>query len=266
MMIMSLKQAILATFEYGKGFGVKYSLDDIKQRLIGEKVYQDDKIETECRNIIDINQTDIKPIWEKEKIKKAEYLAKTIGKRNHFILFIGITGSVAAGYPDKEADIDLMIVTQKDTLWLTRLWLRWWVWKNNIPHRKFGAKEKNNEFCFNLWLEEDSLKIPKQRQNLRNAMDLVLIRPVWDSQEVYKRLVWQNPWVSKFVATGYQKVLSEVGTSKNNYINIKTSLGTSFLNRICYLGQYWYMKRKVNNELIDIKRAFFHPVTNGARI
>jgi predicted nucleotidyltransferase len=252
-MSRSLRQAILKTIRYGRRFGVEYTEREVMERLISDKIFS-----------LKVKSQKSKSQTVENKMKLAIRLAKEIGGRFGDILFIGVTGSVAAGYPPENSDIDLMVVTRKNTLWLTRLLLRFWVWQKGIPHRKYGKPELENEFCFNLWLEEDSLKLPKNRQNLKNAMDLILMKTILNRNNTYEKLVMENDWARFFVANGYERIKSKVKSSpKGTSLWAQKSKESSWLKKIInwtvFWPQWWYMKRKVGRGIIDRKRAFFHP-------
>ena len=184
---------------------MEYGPAEIKERLISKKVFSDEEIDRVLKNL-KLKTSNLKTDKiQKVKVGKARELAKMIGRRFPDILMVGITGSVAAGYPKKSADIDLMIVTKKDRLWLTRLLLRIFVLVRRIPHRKYGVKETSDEFCFNLWLEEDVLKLPKSRQNLRNAMDSILMMPIYNRKNTYENFMKDNKWIKKYLANTYVK-------------------------------------------------------------
>jgi len=198
-----LDKAIEKTRAYGRKYGVEYGAKQIKERLISNIIFHDKDVE---EKLIKISVISDQLSVVNKKIKKAKRLAKLIGKHFNDILMIGITGSVAAGYPKDGDDIDLMIVTKKDSLWLTRLLLRLFVLIKKIPHRGYGKKENGNEFCFNLWLEEDVLKLPKSRQNLKNAMDSILMIPILNRNSIYEKFLRENKWISKYLANAYEKI------------------------------------------------------------
>jgi hypothetical protein len=256
-MIKSLSKAIERTIDYGEKYGVKYTTEDVFFRLIGNKSYALDKI-----------PKIIKPTtkkYYKEKLKKAKELALKLTKKFRSVEMAGITGSVAAEYPKKDDDIDLMVITKKDSLWITRLGIRGWIWIKQIPHRKYNQKQNGNEFCFNLWLEEDSLKLPKNKQNLKNAMDLILMKPIVNKNKTYERFILENKWAEKYVKNGYSQIISNpparragfkfLMSNKKEKINILKKI----INWVAFKLQYFYMRRKFKGERVDLKRAFFHP-------
>ncbi len=173
-------------------------------------------------------------------------------------MFLGVSGSVAAGHPKKEDDIDMLIITKADTLWQNRFFLRWWIYKNKIPHRKYNKGELGNQFCFNLWLDENNLQIPRNRQNLKNAIDLLLLKPLINKKNTYEKFIINNDWARKFVATGYELKIKKclISNVKKNKVN--NNLLQKIINWLYFWPQYWYMKPKIYNEKIGLNQAFFH--------
>ena len=198
-MMDPLDIAIEKTIKYGRFFGAEYGPEQIKQRLISDNKFSDKEIDL---RLIGIKQSKLRDYG---KIEIAKDTAMQLSRYFKDILLIGITGSVAAGYPNKDDDIDLMIVTKKDRLWLTRLALRIFVILKHIPHRKYGREEARDEFCFNLWLEEDSLKLPANRQTLRNAMDAMLMIPVVNKENIYQKFMKENNWIKRYLINSYVK-------------------------------------------------------------
>jgi hypothetical protein len=249
---MSLERAIKKTVEYAAKFGSSINKKEIEQRLISKKVFSKQKINETIKQFPINNK---KNIWIKIKIKKAKKLAKLIEINFKDILFLGISGSVASGHPKKNDDIDIFLITKKNKLWITRFKLRWFIFKNKIPHRKYGQREKGNEFCFNLWLDETSLNLPKDKQNLKNAVDLVLLKPLINKQKIYERFIRENSWAKKFVATGYFGLshrLSIVDRRENK------NFGSSLINWLFFGPQYIYMRKRIKQETVGLHSAFFH--------
>jgi len=249
---MNVLTSIKKTIAYAKKYGGNLTEKQLFERLIGNKVYKKEEI---SNFQFPISKKKNKCL--KEKNKKAEDLAKLIEKHFKDILFLGITGSVAAGYPKKNDDIDIIIITKVNKLWITRLKLRFFVIINKIPHRKFGKREKKDEFCFNLWLDEKSLEIKSEKQNLRNAMDLILIKTLINKKETYEKFIKANNWAKKWVATGYNYKISNFQflISKKE---IKEKILDKMVNWVVFWPQFWYMKKRIKNEKISLNQAFFH--------
>ncbi|MDD4027138.1 MAG: nucleotidyltransferase domain-containing protein [Candidatus Shapirobacteria bacterium] len=253
---MNIFNSIRETIKYSQKYKGQLTKNQLFYRLIGNKVYTREEF-LKAISIVNYQIIKIKRKNKEleKKIEKAENLAKLIKENFKDILFLGITGSVAAGYPKKNDDIDLIIITKRDKLWINRLKLRIFIKKNKIPHRKFNKKEKKDDFCFNLWLDEKSIQI-KEKQNLKNAIDLILIRPLINKNETYERFIRTNDWAKKYVATGYSLKPTLPSLEKGG---LKNSI---FLDRVVnwlvFWPQFFYMKNRIKNEEIGLHKAFFH--------
>jgi predicted nucleotidyltransferase len=241
---MTLKEDRLRTIKYAKSFGCKLSEEQVWERLMGNTNYK-------------LNPSVPRSCGGHLPLKKGERLAKILGRKFKNILFIGVTGSVAAGFPKKNDDIDLFIIVKSDTLWITRFWIRIFVALHKIPHRKFGKTEKKDEFCFNMWLDESALKIPKNRQNLRNAVDMVLMKKVYDRENTYFKFLKANDWAKKYTATPYYNLLSKSPSSATAEVSLFDKRGTKTLNFLYFVFQYWYLRLKKRKNVVDLHRAMW---------
>lgn len=250
---MGVNFAVKKTIEYANNFESHINVNEIKKRLISKKIYSEEMIEKEISKLRWKNK---KNKWEKIKIIKAEKLASLIKNKFGEILFLGISGSVAAAHPKKNDDIDILIITKANTLWKNRFFLRWWIYKNKIPHRKFNQTESKDQFCFNLWLDENNLLIPKNRQNLNNAIDLLLLKPLINKKNTYEKFIVINGWANKFVATPYNRLSARQIVSSSD--KIENNFLDKMINYLYFWPQYWYMKPKIFKEKVGLYQAFFH--------
>jgi hypothetical protein len=251
---MGLKSAVQKTITYANNYGSHINRDEIIKRLISKKIYSEKLIEKEISNL---NWKNKKNKWAKIKIIKAKKIASLIEIKFKDILFLGISGSVAATHPKKNDDIDIFIVTKSNKLWENRFFLRWWIFKNKIPHRKLNQIETENQFCFNLWLDENNLYIPNDRHNINCAMDLILLKPLINKKNIYSKLILENNWVKKYVATGYNKIVKDIRFNKNDF-KIKNNFLLKICNWLFFWPQYLYMRPKMLKEKIGLHQAFFH--------
>lgn len=246
--------AIIRTINYAKKFRSNLTANEIEERLISKKNFS----KNEISKLVDLQvKKEKNNSYYLNKLTKAKKIKGKIRKSFEDILFLGITGSVASGHPKKKDDIDFLVITKKNKLWRTRLFLRWWIFKKQVPHRKYNKKEKKDEYCFNLWLDETSMLIPKDRQNLKNSVDLVLIKPLINKMNTYERFVLVNDWAKRWVATPYQNKIRNFPAlippkdKENNKLD-------ELINRLYFWPQYWYMKRKIQGERVGLHEAFFH--------
>ncbi|MCL4384057.1 hypothetical protein M1116_01230 [Patescibacteria group bacterium] len=100
-----LQQAIKQTQEYASRFGGRLSKEELCQRLLSPRTYSPEEILLTAKRLGMTFYSEHSE-WQTRKLDKAKRLADKL-KSWPEILLIGVTGSVAAGYPDEEEDIDL---------------------------------------------------------------------------------------------------------------------------------------------------------------
>ncbi len=192
---------------------------------------------------------------KKEYAGKKLILAKKVAIELGWIRWIEailVTGSVATGWARKDDDIDVMIMCQNKRLWICRAIVTCWLLIRGYKLRNFSNnKNEGDRLCFNLWLEERSLEINRDRRNILTALDLAWARPVLERGKIVKLFYEKNKWIKKYLKFSSNK-------AERNYNRIN-NLALDWLNFILYKLQYWYMKRKISNELIALDRAYFHP-------
>lgn len=239
--------AIKKTKKYAAKYGQILSSKQLFLRLISPEIFEYKEVEK-----YGINSNKNRE-WLR-KYKRAKDLAEKHLSKMEEILMVGITGSVAAENSLKNEDIDLLIVTRASELWWTRLYLRLYVWFLGIPHRRYNEPEKKNEFCFNIWLDENNLEIPKEKRNLKNALDLVMMKVIYDKNNCYQRFLKKNDWAAEYVATGYKHRVKR--DKKEISLNVK--MGSKWINMILFWAQFEYMKRNKSPKFVERGRAFFH--------
>jgi len=256
-----VKKAIKKTLAYAKDFGMELNLEELWQRLISRQVYARIEVKKAVKKM-GLNLGGKNGKETRKKMMEAKRVLKKIADNDKNILFLGVTGSVAGGNAKENDDIDIMVVCKKNRLWWCRWRLKIFLKKKGIKHREAGKREEQNAFCFNLWMEEDSLKIPLSRQNKKTAMDLILMKPVIKREKNYEKFMRKNFWVKKWVATGYKNKKRRKGEKGKNGPKVhrekEKNLVLDIVNLFMFWGQYVYMKPKMKGELVEFRRAFFH--------
>ncbi|MBI1872248.1 hypothetical protein HYS10_02385 [Candidatus Collierbacteria bacterium] len=188
------------------------------------------------------------------------------------IKFIAATGSLAINHAKPNDDIDLMIVTSKNTLWLTRLFvvpLIGLFFKRRYPKISNLKSQISNTICMNLWLDESALSVPVSKRNLYTAHEVLQARPLFDRGNTYAKFIHANSWTSKYLANAY-KIISQPHRAKTipSSLVIPDLIGNLFkwipafarmTNYLAFRLQYLYMKPKITNETVTLHSAYFHP-------
>lgn len=113
-----------------------------------------------------------------------------------FVRFIGVTGSLAMQCAAPEDDIDFLIVTAADRVWLTRALVLSLLWVLGVKRADNEAQHHPNKICANIFVAEDGLTFPDQ--SLFIAHEFCQMVPLW-GQACYTRFVAANAWVREFL-------------------------------------------------------------------
>lgn len=197
--------------------------------------------------------------WSMEKIEIARKAANKLSKIPS-IKMIGVTGALAMNNCKENDDIDLMIVTSINSLWLTRILIILLCPVFGIMRRKVKDKKFNNKICFNLFLEENHLEI--QPESLFLAHEIVQAKPIFDKGNIYERFIKENNWVKKFLPNAIQLTRyqdNKITTKSKRVLICYLASLLSCLDFILFKFQYLYMKSKITCERVSKYQAFFHP-------
>lgn len=179
------------------------------------------------------------------------------------IKMVAITGSLAMENAPHDSDIDLLLMTANNTLWTTRALSLLLLKLAGFPLRRFGDKEQNDKLCLNMWIDEKALSWPLGNRNVYTAHEIAQIKPLVNKCKAYERFMGQNKWVGDY----WPNAVRMTKEPKNQRTKEqKRFFSSSFLNffslvveRLAFLLQYTYMKKKITREKIDSHRAIFHP-------
>ncbi len=192
-----------------------------------------------------------------KKIKETTPLVR-LAQKLPWVVGLGITGSVAVGSAKKNDDVDFLIVTKPHFLWFTRFIFTWVAYRNG-KRRSFAKEEKNN-WCFNLWLTQESLSLPLEKRNLYTAYDLLQVKWLVTKNQLALYFLSQNRWAKQFLPHYFTYCWFKRQNEK--HLKTENKFWQWFLvpvNFLSYFLQRVYMQRHLTNEQVGYKFAFFHP-------
>ncbi len=170
---------------------------------------------------------------------------------------VALTGSVAIGNSRRHDDIDLLIVTRPNCLWLVRPFFIFFL-SRLFPRRHPGDNPhhlSDSPFCPNLWLETSSLSLPRSKRNLYTAHEVLQVKPLYDPHQTYQRFLQSNRWVSRYLTNAYTL---KTHSFKSPLPRLRTPLITLPFNYLFFLLQLLYMLPKRTSEYVTPRSAFFH--------
>lgn len=117
-----------------------------------------------------------------------------------FIKMIGISNTLGYSNAKEEGDIDLLVVTQKNRLFISRSILTIYLWL--IGKWRHGKRIKNR-FCLSFYLSENNLDL----NNLKTREDDIYLiywikwfKPIWcTDKKVSQNFVNKNNWIKKYL-------------------------------------------------------------------
>ncbi|MEK7525142.1 MAG: hypothetical protein AAB548_02100, partial [Patescibacteria group bacterium] len=190
------------------------------------------------------------------------------------IKLICATGSLAVDNAKQYDDLDIMIVTSADTLWLTRplaiFFLKILRLRRPTSLPEHQSPRVSDKVCDNLWLDETALALPKNKRNLYTAHEVLQARPLFDRGNTHAKFISANPWTKNYLANAYGEAVAKrsgvydrpqrspalPGSSRTDHIAPRL---LSTLNHLAFKLQYHYMKPKITRETITLHSAYFHP-------
>ncbi|MBU0618805.1 adenylyltransferase/cytidyltransferase family protein [Patescibacteria group bacterium] len=264
-----LDKQILKTLVYADLFTWPLTAKEINRFLISSRVVLVQLVSQALDKLVKAKKVDYQPPYyflpgrqknivirsqrqliSQQKIKRARQVVKLFGLIP-FIKLISITGNVAVGNAAQPDDIDLMIIVQANTLWLTRpmatFLLELFGWR-----RRPKDKQAKDKFCLNLWLDETALKLPRSKQNLFTAHEIIQMQPILNRRQVYERFLQANQWIKQHLANSSWRAGNKPKTLR------PAPYLLSWLNNWLYKIQLQYMCQRRTTEKIGLHYAFFH--------
>lgn len=288
MSLNGLEKAIILSVSYSNLFLTPLSGEEIWLRLITKKkislkivkktlakLVQKGLInkDGDCYFIVDKKLPTIKAKrvkYSKEKLIEANLLINK-AKLIPFVKAIVITGSLSVSNAKKNDDIDWLIITSKNTLWLTRP-LIILIASFYGKRRERSGNHRDNSWCFNMFMTEDHLTISQRTRNIYTAYEVCQAKFIYDIANIEETFLKNNSWVGKYLNNFFKfrlnKAKSRLVNKDRNDESYKNIAGAflSILNKALFYGQYLYMKKGITREVVKINTAFFHPRDTSSRV
>ena len=192
--------------------------------------------------------------WSKKKWGKVKSMTSFL-EGLPWVVGVGVTGSLAMNNARMDDDIDLVILTKRNRLWLVRLLVVLYLsikgWRRPKGVEGHSGNAVKDRICDNLYLDEEALL---QDGSVRMAYEIVQLKPVID-RGGWRRFYAQNAlwmkeylpnWLGKTGAAGKEKFLGGGGTFGGG------------LNWVLFLLQRAYMEKSRVNEVVGLHEARFY--------
>jgi len=285
-----LRKKILVTLAYFDIFEFPLTLMELRRYLwkdnvslrelleILDEMIRDQKLETKNGfyflpkrlSIIEIRAKRYE-ISQKKWRRVKKYLF--ILRRLPFIKLIFVCNKLSYNNADTASDIDLLIITRKNRIWLARLLAV--LVLGFLRIRRHGKKIRDR-FCLSFYLAENSLDLSPLSQgeeDIHFFYWLYQLRPIVGGLGVYARFIEANSWLEKYLPT-YKKfsrdfVFKKIGEVSRTKELIESIIDFCFgdqLEKISRFLQLLRMKRTSKklgpgaSVIVSDKILKFHPL------
>ena len=197
-----MRQAIQKTLAYASIFNYHLTSKEIHYWLTGEKASLSE-VQAELKKL-NLPKKNFKNRQLKSKIAAKKW---AIAQRTSLllskiptILSILVTGNLSMNNSAPDDDIDLLIVSQRNTIWTTRFFVNLITDLLKI-RRHPNDKQFKNKICLNMFLDEDHLLI--EDKNTYTAHELLQAKPIHDKNNTYQKFISTNSWAEKYLPNAY---------------------------------------------------------------
>jgi predicted nucleotidyltransferase len=274
---LSLSDVILATLAYSSVFQHPLTEKELKTRLIGKSGVTQDEINKTLRQMKNVkkkeryfylldHESDLTLRKKREhysKLKQTE-LSQLIShlKKIPTITSVYVTGSLAMHNVSAVSDdIDILVVTKPRTMWVTRLIVV--LWMTALGKYRLHGSSGEWGWCFNLWLDQDHLQIPKNDRSVYLAYEVVQAQLVLG---IKNELLAANGWVNEYINSSVGSESSQDyetrtinDTPLSNFFSKLAIISFRLCDTVSYALQRLYMQPRRSREKVGRGFAFFHP-------
>jgi predicted nucleotidyltransferase len=139
-----------------------------------------------------------KLLISEEKLKIARRAAKII-RSVPYLRAVFVCNTAGSGQANEDSDIDFFIITEKNRIWITRLFVTFLLTLFGL--RRVGKKVKN-KICLSFYVTTSSLDLAKWRiadDDIHFAYWLNQMLPIFDPDNYYTKFLGANSWTKNYL-------------------------------------------------------------------
>lgn len=264
------REAILKTLSYSGVFEYPLSYYQLCNYLISPNWFSGKQIRKAVRALTNeklVSEKDgryllssMEAIDVKERVRETEFSLKRNRKvfetlrKIPWVRMIAVTGSAANYNNKRNSDLDLLFVTAKNRVWLTR----GFVFLILKLMNKLPKNHEAREICPNIFMDENHLSWMKKKRNLYVAQNIVSMQPLIDKEGIYFKFIGSNRWVK-----GYYTNFKINAVNKFLARSHSESILINMIEKIAMKVQTSYMKNKMTNEVANKNLIHFKKNDNS---
>lgn len=132
------------------------------------------------------------------QLKKTERMVKLL-RLFPSIRMIAIASSLATGNVHMSSDIDLVIVSKKNEIWLARLFAAGFL---KLLKQRPSMRVTRDRFCLSFFVSEESLKIEHASFGSDDIVFHYYVNsftPIYDPYGIHERMLKENIWLARYL-------------------------------------------------------------------
>jgi hypothetical protein len=276
--------AVIKTLTYADLFDQALTLGELKRWLVGYRLKDGDDLAKSLHEVRSTKYIVRYDLWVLKgradlldlKLQQQQIVEQKLKVARRWlwlfrlvpwVMLVAVTGSVAGGSPGIEDDIDFIVVTVKNRMWLSRFLLTGLLTLVGKRRKPTDDPIKvNNKLCLNMWVSKDHLA--SDHQDLYVANELAHMVPLVNRDKMYERYVLANEWTKEILPNffySFKRPISSgclsgkpVQKSKPHYLAISLP---SILDWLDSGLEKWQMRRMRprTKETVKDGLLMFHP-------
>ncbi len=272
---LSLEQeAILITLLYADIFAFPLTKNEIWMYLIAKKAINQKKFDqslqklkqyiTETNGYYTLKEREeivSKRIKNKPEVEKKLEIAQKAAKRLSSIptlLFVGVSGSLAAQNVTRYDDIDLFIIVKRNSIFVSRFLILLFLQRMGL-RRSRGQKETANKICVNLLIDDSSLMWPYSKHDIYIAREIVQIQPLFQRDTIFSKFRMENNWIKAFMPNAFMSAHKGMIYTKESSQIWGALLSFPLFETVMKMIQIAIMKPHQTTEIVTNNHLAFHP-------
>lgn len=159
---------------------------------------------------------------------------------------LGVSGAVAVYNADEQGDIDLFVIAQANTLWLTRACI--------LLVLLVLGKRSSRGFCLNMLLASDALWLSKEKRDIYIAHEVMQLLPLVTRHQTYEAFIQANAWIETVLPNVYRNKVQQM---KKLIYQPRKHPAMIFDTMAALLQRLYMGKRQQTYELTGTVLAFY---------
>ncbi len=162
------------------------------------------------------------------KLEKAQRVARLLGLVPG-VRMIAVVSNLGYLNAERDADIDLFIVTERNRIWSSRFWC---VVLMKLLNQRPSRRTIKNKICLSYFVTEDKLNLEVTKVSIPDMHLIYLLSCnllIYDEGEVWEKYIEENSWIGEYLPNFKYGFDERKFRIKPRLLWLKKIIGVTFL-------------------------------------